>query len=109
VIAARGEERLTSITLCQQGSAPQELPDQLAVRLHRGVAPDRLARLERGPGSARLRPDRPGPAGVVVHDAVAAGPGAVRPGDERARRLRGRGRAPGLHEAGGRPPSGRAP
>jgi thioredoxin reductase (NADPH) len=26
VIAARGEERLTSITLCQQGSAPQELP-----------------------------------------------------------------------------------
>ena len=26
VIAARGEERLTSITLCEQGSAPQELP-----------------------------------------------------------------------------------
>jgi thioredoxin reductase (NADPH) len=87
VVAARGDGHLRAITLCEQGSRRRRCPragcsSTSAPRR----APTGSARAS--PATRGLRPHRPGPAGVVVDDAVAAGPRAVRPRDQRARRLR---------------------
>ena len=74
--------------------------DQLAVRLHRRLPAHRLARRRGGPRRPRLRRHRARPARRAGRPAWPLDATAVRPGDQHARRVRGRRRPAGLDEAG---------
>lgn len=100
VVAAKGDDHLAAISICQDGSPPEEVPTNWLF-VYIGASP----RTD-WPGStvARpegLRPHRTGSARVVVDDAVAAGTRAVRPRDQCPRSVRRRRRAAGLDEARG--------
>ena len=59
VVGGRGDEHLEAITLADRAAGTEEeVADELAVRLHRRLAPDRLARAGHRPRRAGLRHHR---------------------------------------------------
>ena len=103
VIAASGEDHLERLTLRSTASGEHGNSGRAVVVLvHRGGAPDRLAGWSGRAGLRGVRGRGPGPVGRRGAAArMGARPDAVPPGDQRARGVRGRGRAGGVGQAGG--------
>lgn len=101
VSACRGDGHLEALTLTRQGLRRQRgAAIELAVRLHRSLAPNRVARPRRRPRRQGIRGDRERSAEHRLCPDLAAATGAVRSGDKRARGVRGRRRTTRLHETG---------
>ena len=98
VVGARGDGHLEAVTLCDRDSGTEEEVETGWLFVFIGAAPrtdwlgDAVAR--DGRGFVLTGPELP------ARRRLGAGARAVRPGDERARRLRRRRRPPRQHEAG---------
>ena len=103
VVEAHGEDHLERLTLRDTATGRDgDSGRAVAVPVHRRGAADRLAGRRGGAGRRGVRARRAGPVGRRGAAArLAAGPDAVPPGDQRARGVRGRGRAGRVGQAGG--------
>ena len=100
VVAVRGEGHLEALTLADGNRRHRGGSVELAVRLHRRVAPHRVAGHRHRPRRERVCRHWPRASQSQLRPAVATGAPTIRTRDERAGRLRGRRRSAQLDETG---------
>jgi hypothetical protein len=101
VVAGRGDGHLEALTLADRASGvTEEVPIELAVRLHRSLTSHRMAGFRGGPRRARVCRHRSRPPGSNPRQSLAAVTRPFRTRDERAGSFRRGRRSTRLHEAG---------